>query len=95
MSRSICTVADTLLADPAISAQLRFGISRAYAGSYIWAALISVLAKQVVTAWSLYLNAIRKYPRALITPRGIWAVAVLLMGANLYWRVRNRGRGKG
>ena len=95
MSRSICTVADALLADPAISSQLSFGISRAYAGSYITATLVSVLANQVETAWSLYLKAIRKYPRALMTPRGIWAVAGLLMGANLYRRFRNRGRRKG
>ncbi len=95
MSKSICAVADTLLADPAISLQLRFGASRAYAGSYITAALVSVLANQVGTAWGLYLKAIRKYPRALMTPRGIWAMAGLLMGANMYRRIRNRGRRKG
>ena len=95
MSKSIYTVADTLLSNPVVTSQLRLGIPRAFAGAYITAALVSVLANQVSTGWGLYWRAIRKYPKALLTVRGVWAAAGLLMGTNLYSRVRNRGRGSG
>jgi glycosyltransferase involved in cell wall biosynthesis len=94
MSKSIVDVADSLLADSAITSQLRFGVSRAHAGSYITASLVSLLAGHRLNAWNTYYKAIKKYPRALLTLRGIWALVGLLMGSDLYWKVRNRGRGK-
>jgi len=95
MYKSICSVADTLLADTAITSRLRYGASRAYAGCYLTAALVAVLAREMSTAWDLYFKAIRRYPRALLKWRGMSALAGLLMGPTLFWRVRNRGRGKG
>lgn len=95
MSKSICSVADTLLSDPAIASRLRYGAPRARAGSYLTAALVAVLASEMQRAWSLFFKAIRHYPKALLMVRGINALAGLLMGSKLYWRVRNRGRRKG
>jgi len=94
MSRSICMVADTLLSDPAIASRLRYGVPRACAGSYLTAALVAVLASEMPRAWSLYFKAISHYPKALLMARGVNALAGLLMGPKLYWRVRNRGRRK-
>jgi glycosyltransferase involved in cell wall biosynthesis len=94
MSKSILEVADSLLADSAITSQLSFGVSRAYAGSYITASLVSLLAGYRLNAWNTYFRAIKKYPGALLTLRGLWGLVALLMGSKLYWKVRNRGRGK-
>lgn len=95
MAWSTCWVADTLLSDPVIVSRLRRGVSRAFAGSYLTATLLSVLAGEKPKAWNLYAQAIRRYPPALLTRRGIMAFLALLLGPQVYARLRSRGRRPG
>lgn len=89
---SVCYVADTLLQDPMILGQLKRGPRRARAGSYLIAASLYVGAGEYRFAARVFGMAIRSYPLGLFTKRGAGAILAFILGAKLYYRLRNRGR---
>ena len=95
MAWSMCAVADGALADPVTIGGLKRGRERAFAGSRLTAALLSVLANDRPSAWRHFRQAISAYPRALVTRHGLMALASLGLGARLYARMRRRGRRPG
>lgn len=94
-ARNVISVVDFLLQDPAITAKLRKGPARAFSGSYLMASSVFVMAGEMAVAKETYLKAVRRYPRAALSRRGVEALLALLLGPRLYYRVRNRGRGPG
>ncbi len=92
MAWSMCAVADSTLEDPAVIAALRRGRPRAFAGSRLTAALLSVLANDRCLAWSHLRRAVTAYPKAVATRHGVMALAAFALGARGYERLRRRGR---
>lgn len=88
MAWSICWVVDTLMDDPMVRDHLRKGPNRAYAGSYLMASALFVLAGESRKAFDLYRRAIAKYPRAALTRRGLITLGALILGPDLFSRLR-------
>lgn len=95
MAWSIRWVADTTLADPIVAAKLRRGPGRARAGSEITAALLYVLGGSRRKGAAAFGSALRAWPGAIATRRGLMALAALAIGPQGYARLRNRGRSRG
>jgi glycosyltransferase involved in cell wall biosynthesis len=94
-ARTDCLIANRLLKDPIITRQLRRGIPHAYAGSYFVAAKYFVRARQMSKAWQTYFQAIRRYPPAAVSTKGLKVLWAFLLGPERYDRFCNRGRSPG
>jgi glycosyltransferase involved in cell wall biosynthesis len=95
MAADTTWVADTTLADPIIRSRLTRGPNRARAGSQLTASLLYVLAGSRTRALKAFATALRLWPPASVTIRGLMTAAAILLGPDIYARLRARGRGAG
>ena len=95
MARDTRAVTDSLLEVPDVQVALRRGEARARAGGYLWASRLYTLANAPDEARRLIVQAIRSYPRAALTKRGIIAGVASMLGGNHFARLRRRGRAAG
>jgi hypothetical protein len=93
MAESMCAAADHLLADPLVTNRLRLGRGRAFAGARLTAALLLVRAGRTRDGWNRFADALGRYPLTLTRPRGLMALAALLLGTRGLQAIRSRFRG--